>query len=168
PGAARKMLETLAFGETEILRASEAFTADGKQYAAGSYVVSMHQPFSGWAKTLLEKQDYPDLRLYPGGPPKRPYDVTAQTLPMLMGVAVTTVKDSFPANLKPVTTYSFYLDHPKPSGGFAATDVFSWKEVAKVWKSGKPIYRDPSSGDFYTASGSGRREIAAPRIGMYQ
>ena len=80
PGAAKKMLETLAYGEIEILRASDPFTADGKQYAAGTYVISMHQPFSGWAKTLLEKQDYPDLRLYPGGPPKRPYDVTAQTL----------------------------------------------------------------------------------------
>src|SRR5579872_151099 len=168
PGAAKKMLETLAFGDTEILRAADPFTADGKQYAAGSYVISMHQPFSGWAKTLLETQDYPDLRLYPGGPPKRPYDVTAQTLPMLMGVDVATVKDSFRANLKPVTTYSFDLDHPKPSGGFAASDVYSWKEVAKVWKSGKPIYRDPATGDFYTSSGSGRREFAAPRIGMYQ
>ena len=168
PGAAKKMLETLAFGDTEIQRASDAFTADGKQYAAGSYVVSMHQPFSGWAKTLLEKQDYPDLRLYPGGPPKRPYDVTAQTLPMLMGVDVATVKDSFRATLKPVTTYSFDLDHPKPAGGFAASDVYSWKEVAKIWKSGKPIYRDTTTGDFYTAAGASRREIAAPRIGMYQ
>ncbi len=168
PGAARKMLETLAFGDVEIQRASEGFTADGKQYGAGSYVVSMHQPFSGWAKTLLETQDYPDLRLYPGGPPKRPYDVTAQTLPLLMGVNVVTVKGSFNATLKPVTQYAFDLDHPKPAGGFAATDVFSWKEVTKVWKTGKPIYRDTATGDFYMAGGNGRKEIAAPRIGMYQ
>jgi hypothetical protein len=167
PGAARKMLETLTFGETEILRASESFTADGKSYAAGSYVISMHQPFSGWAKTLLEKQDYPDLRLYPGGPPKRPYDVTAQTLPMLMGVDVATVKDSFRANLKPVTQYSFELDHSKPAGGFAASDVYSWKEVAKIWKSGNPVYRD-GTGDFYASAGADRKEIAAPRIGMYK
>ena len=73
-----------------IERASEPFSADGKQFAAGSYVIHMQQPFSGWAKTLLERQDYPDLRLYPGGPPKRPYDVTAQTLPMQMGVEVET------------------------------------------------------------------------------
>src|SRR5277367_5071912 len=168
PGAARKMLETLAFGETEIQRASDGFTADGKQYAAGSYIVSMHQPFSGWAKTLLETQAYPDLRLYPGGPPKRPYDVTAQTLPMLMGVDVATVKDTFRATLNPVKQYSFELDHPKPPGGFAASDVFSWKEVTKIWKSGKPIYRDPSTGDFYTGAANGRKEIPAPRIGMYQ
>jgi hypothetical protein len=168
PGAARKMLETLAFGEAEIQRASEPFQADGKQYAAGSYVVSMHQPFSGWAKTLLEKQNYPDLRLYPGGPPKRPYDVTAQTLPMLMGVDVVTVKDSFRAPLKPASQFSFELNHKVESGAFAATDVFSWKEVNQRWKSGQAVYRDTSTGDFFASAGAGRKQVKAPRIAMYQ
>ena len=168
PGAAKKMLETLAFGEVEIGRAASAFSADGKSYPAGSYVINMQQPFSGWAKTLLEKQDYPDLRLYPGGPPKRPYDVTAQTLPMLMGVETATVKDTFKADLKPAAQFSFDLDHEQPSGAWPASDVSSWKEVAKVWKSGKPVYRDAATGDFYTAAGNGRREIAVPRIGLYQ
>jgi hypothetical protein len=36
PGGAKKMLETLAMGEIEIERAVEPFSADGKQYAAGS------------------------------------------------------------------------------------------------------------------------------------
>lgn len=168
PGAARKMLETLALGEVEIERASEAFTADGKQYAPGTYVISMHQPYSGWAKTLLERQDYPDLRLYPGGPPKRPYDVTAQTLPMQMGVAVDTIKDSFKATLRPGSQFTFDLDHARPQGGFAASDVDSWKAVAKIWTSGKAVYRDAKTGDFYTEPASGRKQIAAPRIGMYQ
>ena len=168
PGAAKKMLETLAFGEIEVQRASAAFTADGKDYPAGSYVISMHQPFSGWAKTLLEIQQYPDLREFPGGPPKRPYDVTAQTLPMLMGVNVVAIKDSFKSALKPVTQYSFELDHSAPSGGLAATDVYSWREVAKVWKSQKPMYRDTTTGDFFTSPGSGRKEVKAPRIGLYK
>jgi len=162
------MLETLAMGEVEIERASEPFLADGKQYAAGTYVVSMHQPYSGWAKTLLERQDYPDLRLYPGGPPKRPYDVTAQTLPMLMGVDVDTIKDSFKATLRPGAQFTFDLDHAKPQGGFAASDVDSWKAVAKIWTLGKAAYRDTTTGDFYTEPASGRKAIAAPRIGMYQ
>lgn len=168
PGAARKMMETLALGDVEIERASGAFTADGKNYPAGSYVVSMHQPFSGWAKTLLEKQQYPDLHLYPGGPPKRPYDVTAQTLPMLMGVETINVKDSFSATLQPAMQYSFELDHAKPVDGLPATDVSSWKEVAKNWKSGKAVYRDTTTGDFYWEPGNGRKLIPAPRIGLYR
>ncbi len=162
------MLETLAFGDTEIERASEAFSADGKQYTAGSYVVRMRQPFSGWAKTLLERQDYPDLRLYPGGPPKRPYDVTAQTLPMQFGVDVVTVKDTFKANLKTSSEYSFTLNHSVESGGMAATNVYSWKEVGKLWKSQKPVYRDTTTGDFFAAPGNGRKQVKAPRIGIYQ
>ncbi len=168
PGAARKMLDTLTFGETEIERASNAFTADGKQYPAGSYVIRLQQPFSGWAKTLLEVQHYPDLRLYPGGPPKRPYDVTAQTLPMLMGVATDTIKDSFQASLAPASQFNFMLDHAAVSGAWPAADVNSWKEVAKLWKSGKAVYRDMSTGDFYATAGNGRKEIAAPKLGLYQ
>ncbi len=77
PGATRRMLETLAFGAVEIERAPD-----------GAHIIRMQQPYSSYAKALLEHQQYPDLRLYPGGPPKRPYDVTAHTLPLLFGVEV--------------------------------------------------------------------------------
>ena len=168
PGAAKKMLDTLSFGEVEVERASAAFTADGKNYPAGSYVISMHQPYSGYAKTLLEVQHYPNLLEFPGGPPKRPYDVTAQTLPMLMGVDVATVKDRFDVPLSPAKDYSFKLDHALPAGALAASDVNSWREVAKIWKSGKSVYRDAATGDFYNAAGSGRKEIPPLRVGLYK
>ena len=94
-----RMLNVLRFGMVEIHQSKAAFTANGKSYQAGSYIIPLAQPYGSWAKTLLERQDYPDLREYPGGPPKRPYDVTAHTLPLMMGVTVDLVRDPFECSM---------------------------------------------------------------------
>jgi hypothetical protein len=80
------VLRILTMGDVEVHRASAAFSAGGRSYAAGTYVIPMNQPYASFAQTMLEVQKYPDLREYPGGPPKRPYDVTAHTLPLLMNM----------------------------------------------------------------------------------
>ena len=86
--ALRRLIWTLQHGQVEIRESTAPVTVDGKTYPAGSYVVLTKQPFGAYAKALLERQQYPDLFDYPGGPPKRPYDVTAHTLPLLFGVDV--------------------------------------------------------------------------------
>ena len=94
----RTVLRILQRGQVEIRRATAPFVANRVRFSAGTYVVLLDQPYGAFAKALLENQHYPDLHEYPGGPPKAPYDVTAQTLPLLMGVGAVAV-DSFPVTM---------------------------------------------------------------------
>ena len=100
PLAAAALLGALRTGAIEIHRARDGFEAGGKRYAKDSHVVLMQQPFSGFAKMLLERQRYPDRRPAPGAAPQRPYDVTAHTLPLLMGVHVDEIAARFTADLE--------------------------------------------------------------------
>jgi len=102
PGAVYEMLEVLRLGDVEVHEASEPFTADGVEYPAGTRVILVAQPFGRFARTMLERQVYPDLRENPGDAPKVPYDVTAHTLGFAMGVEVVQVREAFKADLRQV------------------------------------------------------------------
>jgi hypothetical protein len=165
PGAARVLLKTLAFGAVEIERAAGEFQAGGNAYSAGSYVVRLQQPYGSFAKTLLERQSYPDLRLYPGGPPRRPYDVTAHTLPLLMGVRVDTIEAPFEATLERSDGFA-----PTPHNGarYSAGDSDAWRGVTAAWRANRPVWRD-AEGNFWLGEdpGGGVR-INQPRIAVYK
>jgi hypothetical protein len=102
PVEAIRLVNLLRTAAVEVEQARDSFTADGASYPAGSYIVRLDQPNRSFAKTVLEIQHYPDLREYPGGPPQRPYDVTAQTLPLLFGVTATAIDHPFTVAAKPV------------------------------------------------------------------
>jgi len=86
PRQAVHLAERLRMGGVEISRAGAAFEADGRPYAAGTLVIPMTQVFARYAKDLLERQTYPEVRPTPDSPPVPPYDVTAWSLGMLLGV----------------------------------------------------------------------------------
>ena len=88
-----KLIEILERGGVEILRPN-SLQINGKKYSKGTAVINLSQPYGNFAKTLLEKQNYPDL-IDEKGNPISPYDVTAHTLSLLMDVDVELVNKPF-------------------------------------------------------------------------
>ncbi len=151
-GATRRLIDLLKFGLVEV-----------EDQTDGGHLIRMNQPYSGWAKALLEPQKYPDLREYPGGPPKRPYDVTAHTLPLLFGVDVRAIDQAPPASS------SISAVKPERRGRLHASDTDSWLAINRAWKSGGEVWRQASSGDFSPSNlGPGWRLMKRPRIALYK
>jgi hypothetical protein len=104
PVLAVELLRRLAFSGIRVYQLSAATTIDAASYAAGTWVIPTDQEFAASAREVLDVQKYPDLREFPGGPPDQPYDAAGWTLPMSMGVAMTTaatpLSESVRANLK--------------------------------------------------------------------
>jgi hypothetical protein len=160
PNALTRLMQTLEFGMVEIQRASRDFFANGEQVREGDYVIPMDQPYASFAKTLLEKQDYPDLREYPGGPPRRPYDVTAHSLPLLMGVEVKMLGGGLAdAALSPVEAVT------NPPGRVADSETLSlspayshsWMAVNRLLALEAEVYRDDTNGRFFVRNTSAAR-----------
>jgi hypothetical protein len=105
PIAAAKLVQLVQAEAGEVHVAQAPFTADGKEYPAGTQVMLLAQPFGRWIKDLLEPQRYPDIRWpFASAPIDRPYDVSAWTLGMLMGVKTVKVDKPFDAKLSLLTT----------------------------------------------------------------
>ncbi len=94
-GESRELVNTLLRGGVEVHRATSEFTAGGERYPRGSYVIHAGQAFRPYLVDLMERQDYPDRRLYEGGPPETPYDLAGWTLPIQMGVKVARIEEPF-------------------------------------------------------------------------
>lgn len=95
-GSCDRLFEILRRGGVEITdpREGTTFKIGRRSFPAGTVLVRMDQPYGAFAKAMLEIQRYPNLR-DAAGQPIPPYDVTAHTLPLLMGVTVHPVKAPF-------------------------------------------------------------------------
>jgi len=173
-----KMLDILLLGGVEIHRAKADFTADGKLYPAGSFVVLMSQPYRPYAQALLEKQKYPDLREEPGDAPIPPYDNAGWTLPLQMGVNGDRVKKSFDAPLEKLEKIPYpVITPPGTSASYIVLDsaqnasysvVFPLlKENAEIYRSGECIEGTGftvSAGSFIIKNTPGVQKILPPLL----
>ncbi len=100
PGSASLLLNRMILLGIDVYQSTEAFSCDGIDYPAGTFVIPMDQPFALFIKNLFEEQEYPDLRKYPDlwqglisptsfqGAPFGSYDQMGWTLPYQFGVRV--------------------------------------------------------------------------------
>ena len=188
PPTAAKMINVLRLGGVDVERATATFAAGGRRYPAGSFVIRGSQPFEPYVRDLLTPQVYPDMRLYPGGPPKRPYDITGWTLNLQMGVKVDRVLEhvdvaAAPVDAAPVPTPTIarpapgvlVLD-PRDNDSFTAVNR-SFKGRGHVFRVRAPLTvgrLDLPAGAFVIADSDAPPAIApaaqrlpAPRVGVY-
>ncbi|HLN99452.1 MAG TPA: M14 metallopeptidase family protein [Pyrinomonadaceae bacterium] len=87
------LLDVLARGGVDV-DAPLPFKVGKTRFSEGTAVIPIAQPYGAFAKALLERQQYPDLRDRKNDPVS-PYDVTAHTLSLLMGVNVRFIYQPF-------------------------------------------------------------------------
>lgn len=97
PRRAYEMLWRLHRTAVEVHRADAPFTADGVEYPAGTHIMYTAQPYRPHLMDMMERQQYPDRVLYPGGPAEAPYDMAGWTLPLQMGVQYAPAHSTFEA-----------------------------------------------------------------------
>jgi Zinc carboxypeptidase len=106
PLTATLMINKLLVQGVEITQAKQALTtANGMDYAAGSYVISMAQPKMGLIKNLLGRTFYPDndWTRNKDGSPSRPYDMSTDTMDEFMGVRVDPIDETISGDLQKLT-----------------------------------------------------------------
>lgn len=188
-----EFLRTFRKAGIEIRQADAPFTAGGKQYPAGTYVLGP-QAFRPYVIDLMEPKKFPERRLYPGGPPDPPYDMTGYELGFQMGVHADRVTEAFPLPTKMITDVAAAPGGVQGSGAAAfaiAPNVnLGVRALNRLFKAGakaglaadgsvivQGVARDvvekqgAELGVMFRAldaAPSGVRPIRAPRIGLYK
>lgn len=165
PYALRTLVDKLRMGGVKVVRAGAEFEIEGAKHPAGTYVIPMDQVFGRYAKDMLEKQSYPEVRRAPNAPPEPPYDVTAWSLGMLVGVEVEPVTKAPPSSaaLREVADD----DWPKPgiaSGAALAFDhhgTGSILAVNRFIKHGASVAFVGGSAPRFVVSGAARERVLA-------
>jgi hypothetical protein len=195
---AAHLADRLHIAGLDLLRANGAFEVEGTRYAAGTFIIPMNQVFARYAKDMLEKQTYPEVRRAPATAPEPPYDVTAWSLGMLLGVKSVFVKTPIPADLSvtavgELPTFAGEVKGNGPRFGFDFRGADTALAINALLKQGAKFAFDAPS--HLTVTGVSRRQIEqaaaeyglsvatvdsaprnpaaampfhAPRIGMYQ
>lgn len=143
PNNAIELLKRLRFANVDVYQMGEDLTARNGTYRPGDFIIPLAQPARAYIKDLMERQEYPNLREYPGGPPRQPYDVTAWTLPLQMGVEVREIRQPFPAQMTLSSEPKLEIDNSHVRAGWLAVErryTHSYQLINSLLKSGLDVY----------------------------
>jgi hypothetical protein len=137
------LLAIMQLGSVEVYCASADFIADGAPFRAGDWLIPLKQPYGRFAKALLENQRYPALRDNAGAL-RQPYDATAHTLPLFLGVetfAINTLPKLpeaptiFPAAWtgKLIGSTSIFALAPANTASYRALNLLLKKGISVFW-----------------------------------
>ncbi len=178
--SAIRFVNALILAGIEVHKADAPFTAKGKTYPAGSYVIKTAQAFRPHIIDMFEPQDHPNDFAYPGGPPIPPYDAAGWTLAMQMGIEFdrlltdidgpfiklpTGITEPFPAQTLPAGATAGYLLSPQINNSF--------KVVNELFAGGVEVFRVTKEsvkgsemvlGDFFIPSSSKTRTILSRSV----
>src|SRR5262249_9009585 len=94
---------TLDLADVQIERATAAFTAGGKSYPAGSYVLKSQQRMGRFINQILDNAEYPQwARPCSTCPLTMPYSEFTDSVPIFFGLTADPVTSSFNVATQPV------------------------------------------------------------------
>ncbi|MEO8623231.1 MAG: peptidase, partial [bacterium] len=126
---ATKFVNALLETGITVERATKEFSAAGKQYPAGSYVVHTAQSFRPHVLDMFEPQVHPDVFPFPGSPPTPPYDNAGWTLAFQMGVQFDRVLDGFTGPFEKINAWNIAAPAGKVTATTGATGFITSSRV---------------------------------------
>jgi len=168
---ATRFINALISTGIRVEKATAQFAVAGKTYPAGSFIVKTDQAFRPHVLDMFEPQDHPNDFAYPGGPPVAPYDAAGWTLAYTMGVKFDRLLEPFDGPFEHIPYGQLQTPTPpSPKDGWldARTNA-SFTAVNDLLKTGKPVYRNTTNGNFYVAGRQPRNtvKITPARIALW-
>jgi hypothetical protein len=159
-----RFLNALIRTGVSVQKATAAFTVEGKNYPAGSYIVKTDQAFRPHVLDMFEPQDHPNDFKYEGGPPIAPYDAAGWTLAYLMNVKFDRVLNPFTGPFEKLPYGDLLNATPKAlpaTSGYALSAMAneSYLAVNELLKGGAEVYRNTADGSFYVPASAKAKSI---------
>ncbi|MEZ4417259.1 MAG: M14 family metallopeptidase [Gemmatimonadota bacterium] len=165
PSAVYEFMDLMRQSGIEFVRSHSAFAAGGRQFPAGSFVIPP-QAFRPYVVDLMEPKTYPDRRMYPGGPPEPPYDMTGYELRFSMGLEVASIDTPFdmPAgNWAEVGSAAWGVTAAVKQGYVVpATNNWLYRALGPYLRGGGTVFRFTGAWNPPDVAGSATNPVAVP------